>query len=601
MFNLSLEQRNDLYYKYLEQVELSFDEIRKRINKTLTNILGVIKEQTLAYCIEPLYNTAELDKLKKLLLEKKHSLSKTNHDDQAKHLADYLKVYTHITATLIDAGTSKDFRGPADLDTLAPPEVEQEDVAETIKALRKVLDEFAGKLAVQVATINSPEENMKRTQNIIPDGNNPNLNTSPLLPRKRTEKANSMLPTSRASINQGHKVDQGTPASIRNTYFSKFKSLVPADETMAAQLPPFIYDEYLETEVVDLPYVGPIKLQDGAIYKGQMRDGKRHGKGKQLWEDGKIYEGYFKNDVMHGKGRMVHTDQDIYEGQWVDGKAHGNGKYIKPDGWVYEGEWVEDEVNGKGIEFWPDGSIYEGDFENGVKSGKGTLIGPDGSCYSGGFKDNLFSGEGKYIWVDGRKYEGHWVNNLREGKGTMTWPDGRKYAGEFIQDKREGYGKYQWGDGRKYNGYWKDGKQHGRGKLQNTAGKVVEGEWVEGKMILATLTTAFQQTKSTFTIDPAKEKLELRVSRAGETKTRFNGDKDEGNSTSRESRLGTKEVIQNDIKSPKEDDKSHTDRDDGSQKMKYEKSDETNPKRDSMKSRESRQSLFKPQDRKSVV
>nr|CAD55810.1 p38 protein [Tetrahymena thermophila] len=71
----------------------------------------------------------------------------------------------------------------------------------------------------------------------------------------------------------------------------------------------FIYDcpQYDDAEAVEL---GLYQLENGSVYKGQWKNGMRHGRGKQLWKDGSIYEGYWKNNMAHGKGRLIHSDAD---------------------------------------------------------------------------------------------------------------------------------------------------------------------------------------------------------------------------------------------------------------------------------------------------
>ena len=39
-----------------------------------------------------------------------------------------------------------------------------------------------------------------------------------------------------------------------------------------------------------------LEFPNGAIYEGQVLDGKRHGKGIYTWKDGTKYEGSFEND-----------------------------------------------------------------------------------------------------------------------------------------------------------------------------------------------------------------------------------------------------------------------------------------------------------------
>jgi hypothetical protein len=105
-------------------------------------------------------------------------------------------------------------------------------------------------------------------------------------------------------------------------------------------------------------------MDDGSKYIGQFHNGKRCGRGKQVWEDFSIYEGYFDNDKANGRGRLIHSNGDVYEGEWLDDKAHGKGVYLHKDGSSYTGEWFEDMQHGYGIEKWMDGSSYEGYSQN---------------------------------------------------------------------------------------------------------------------------------------------------------------------------------------------------------------------------------------------
>jgi len=113
------------------------------------------------------------------------------------------------------------------------------------------------------------------------------------------------------------------------------------------------------------------EISPGVSYEGEMIDGKRHGKGRQIWNNGTIYEGEFYDDKAKGKGKLIHREGDFYEGEWENDKANGHGTYVNINGAKYEGEWKDDKQHGKGIETWPDGSRYEGEYEMGRKSGKG--------------------------------------------------------------------------------------------------------------------------------------------------------------------------------------------------------------------------------------
>ena len=49
----------------------------------------------------------------------------------------------------------------------------------------------------------------------------------------------------------------------------------------------------------EIKYVENLRIQN-AIYTGQVLNGKRHGRGTQIWDDGAKYEGDWENDKSNG-------------------------------------------------------------------------------------------------------------------------------------------------------------------------------------------------------------------------------------------------------------------------------------------------------------
>lgn len=78
--------------------------------------------------------------------------------------------------------------------------------------------------------------------------------------------------------------------------------------------PIYLYVEFFSDEE-GLEFREEVVFPDGTVYKGQMKDGQRHGFGIQVWPDGARYEGSWRNNVASGKGRFFHTDGDVYEGK----------------------------------------------------------------------------------------------------------------------------------------------------------------------------------------------------------------------------------------------------------------------------------------------
>jgi hypothetical protein len=52
------------------------------------------------------------------------------------------------------------------------------------------------------------------------------------------------------------------------------------------------------------------------VYKGQIKNGERHGYGIQVWPDGAKYEGYWRDNMAHGRGKFYHIDGDVYDGKF---------------------------------------------------------------------------------------------------------------------------------------------------------------------------------------------------------------------------------------------------------------------------------------------
>jgi len=88
------------------------------------------------------------------------------------------------------------------------------------------------------------------------------------------------------------------------------------------------------------------------VYEGELKDGKRHGRGVYLWADGNRYEGDWKDGKAHGHGVVVWVNGDRYEGDWKDDKWYGHGVWVGANGDSCEGEWREGSLlgTGKGME-----------------------------------------------------------------------------------------------------------------------------------------------------------------------------------------------------------------------------------------------------------
>jgi hypothetical protein len=57
---------------------------------------------------------------------------------------------------------------------------------------------------------------------------------------------------------------------------------------------------------------------DESNFKGLLVEGRREGKGIQLYENGDVYEGDWKNDKREGNGKLT-MKESYYDGEWKNG------------------------------------------------------------------------------------------------------------------------------------------------------------------------------------------------------------------------------------------------------------------------------------------
>ncbi len=107
-------------------------------------------------------------------------------------------------------------------------------------------------------------------------------------------------------------------------------------------------------------YVGGCKggLADGsgeargtAQYRGEFKEGRKHGKGIKTWPSGDRYEGDFVADRKEGKGVYTWGSRSVsagerYTGEWANDRRNGRGVYEWPSGDRYEGPWKDDRITG---------------------------------------------------------------------------------------------------------------------------------------------------------------------------------------------------------------------------------------------------------------
>lgn len=254
----------------------------------------------------------------------------------------------------------------------------------------------------------------------------------------------------------GNQIPWESSSLEKEFYFSKSKIGNSKDSFYTSNNETNFTDYSAEIRpIADINNFQIIEYNSGDLYKGEILDDKKHGKGTYIWKNGDIFEGNFVNDKFnYGKytfGSSSKHAGDVYEGDIIGLRWHGKGKY----------------TFGRSSEYA--GDVYEGDFLNGKWTGKGKYI------------------FGKSSEFAGDVYEGDIINGEYEGSGKYSFGKKRKnnagdvYEGEFTKGKRNGLGKYTWSNGDVYHGYWKNDMMTGEG-IRITGGKIERGIFKNGKL-----------------------------------------------------------------------------------------------------------------------
>ncbi|KAH0853800.1 hypothetical protein HID58_092873 [Brassica napus] len=143
----------------------------------------------------------------------------------------------------------------------------------------------------------------------------------------------------------------------------------------------------------------------------QTRDwvnGRYDGYGIESWSKGSKYKGQYKQGTRHGYGVYWFYTGDSYSGEWFNGQSHGFG-----------------------VQTCADGSSYVGEFKFGVKHGLGSYHFRNGDKYAGEYYGDKIHGFGVYHFANGHYYEGAWHEGRKQGYGTYGFRTGDAKCGEW--------------------------------------------------------------------------------------------------------------------------------------------------------------------------
>jgi hypothetical protein len=93
-------------------------------------------------------------------------------------------------------------------------------------------------------------------------------------------------------------------------------------------------------EVINMGNKIEICYDDKLSYVGQMKNQKFDGEGTLYYNDtGDLYKGNFKDGMKHGLGELQFYSGDKYIGEFFQDQQHGKGKYISNNGYIYNGNF----------------------------------------------------------------------------------------------------------------------------------------------------------------------------------------------------------------------------------------------------------------------
>ena len=179
---------------------------------------------------------------------------------------------------------------------------------------------------------------------------------------------------------------------------------------------------------------------------------------EKVYENGDKYIGQIKNGKKNGKGFMTYSDKSTYDGEWLNDLKNGHGVQKLANGDKYEGNFKNNLMDGYGTYTFKNGRIYEGQFVKDVMEGKGRYKFTTGNEYIGEFQRGLFNGNATFMYANGDRFEGQYKNGKKSGKGIYYFKTGEKFEGEWLKDERNGEGTFIKKNGKTEKQFYENGK-----------------------------------------------------------------------------------------------------------------------------------------------
>jgi hypothetical protein len=122
--------------------------------------------------------------------------------------------------------------------------------------------------------------------------------------------------------------------------------------------------------------------RNGLIHETHWTLNCQKGTGTYIYPNGLSIKGDVSREFAKGEASFP---TGKYTGEFVYGKRHGKGKFVYENGDVYIGDFRNDCITGKGVYLWANGEKYIGRFKSGVMTGRGYKKFNNEDFYSGMF------------------------------------------------------------------------------------------------------------------------------------------------------------------------------------------------------------------------
>eukprot|EP00347_Sterkiella_histriomuscorum_P005004 403358269 len=372
-----------------------------------------------------------------------------------------------------------------------------ENQTQLLKNLKSIMSKKGGVPYLQ-NLINHNMQSANSYKSVRSKSTNKSRSKSPLNGRFAFDTSSRGLNQTSNNIYTNHiEVDNPFTANMANDFKQKGKFKLKQSKNIA-----IIQNQFNSTpkeKFIDASEVmGTLTTPDNSQqYKGNLKNGKRHGYGEQMFILDSIQckraliKGSWKNGFLSGKAQILiitqhqvaHKNEHNINGTIIGSDNSANiSQQITPKNQNLASSTVS---NNNQVSFFCKTiqESFEGIFKKGQACGFGVLKFSNGDQFQGFFNKSLKNGnvsfniflkvnmqfQGKYVCVSDAtnqfRFQGDFIYNYIEGNGTLQYLNGHTYQGNIIKNILSGLGQLKLKNGILYEGNFQNNQFEGRGQI----------------------------------------------------------------------------------------------------------------------------------------